>query len=258
MSSKFQQFKDLHKSADLFVLPNAWNAASAMLFQEEQFPAVATSSAAVANSLGYEDGEQMPFSEYLFIIRRILSSVQVPVSVDIEMGYGNSNEAIYNNIMQLIDLGVVGINIEDSIIHGGKRTLKETAFFAKTIEFLRNKLSSGGHDLFINIRCDTFILNVLDKLEETLRRLKIYNTTGADGIFLPCIAAEEDITTVVHNTTLPLNVMAIPGLPGLDILQQLGVQRVSMGNFLYNKTYTLTGRLIQNIIPDRNLSSILS
>ncbi|MBN9386367.1 MAG: isocitrate lyase/phosphoenolpyruvate mutase family protein [Chitinophagaceae bacterium] len=258
MSSKFQQFKDLHKSADLFVLPNAWNVASALLFQANGFPAIATSSAAVAGSLGYEDGEQMPFSEYLFIIRRIVSSVQAPVSVDIEMGYGNSTEAIYGNIMQLIDLGVVGINIEDSIIQGGERTLKEAALFARTIEFLRNKLASDGYDLFINIRCDTFILNVADKLDETLRRLKIYDTTGADGIFLPCIAAEEDITAVVHNTTLPLNVMAIPGLPGFDTLQQLGVRRVSMGNFLYDKTYAVADKLVHEVISNRNFLSILS
>jgi len=258
MSSKFQPFKDLHKSADLFVLANAWDAASALLFQSNGFPAIATSSAAVAGSLGYEDGENMPFSEYLFVVRRILSSVQVPVSVDLEMGYGNSNEAIYGNIMQLIDLGVAGINIEDSIIHGGERTLQEATLFAKRIEFIRNKLSSGGDDLFINIRCDTFILNVADKLAETLRRLKAYNTTGADGIFLPCIAAEEDIATVVRNTPLPLNVMAIPGLPGFDILRQLGVKRVSMGNFLYSKTYGTTNKLIQQISADANFSSILS
>jgi 2-methylisocitrate lyase-like PEP mutase family enzyme len=258
MSSKFQQFKDLHKSGNLFVLPNAWNAASALLFQEQQFPAIATSSAAVAGSLGYEDGEQMPFSEYLFIVRRILSVVRVPVTVDIEMGYGNSNEAIYDNIMQLIDLGVVGINIEDSIIQGSGRTLKDAVRFAKTIEFIRNKLSSGSHDLFINIRCDTFILNVTDKLAETLRRLKIYETTGAEGIFLPCIADEKDIMTVVQNTSLPLNVMAIPGLPGLDRLQQLGVRRASMGNFLYNKTYGAADELGRQIVTDRNFSSILS
>lgn len=258
MSSKFQQFKDLHKSSNLFVLPNAWNAASALLFQEQQFPAIATSSAAVAGSLGYEDGEQMPFSDYLFIIRRILSSVKVPVSVDIEMGYGNSNEAIYGNIIQLIDLGVAGINIEDSIIHGSDRTLKDAGHFARTIEFIRNKLSSGGHDLFINIRCDTFILNVADKLEESLRRLKVYETTGADGIFLPCIAEEKDIMTVIQNTSLPLNVMAIPGLPGLDRLQQLGVRRASMGNFLYSKTYGAAGKLARQIITDRNFLSILS
>lgn len=258
MSSKFQQFRDLHKSGSIFVLPNAWDAASARILQGKKIPAIATSSAAVAGSLGYEDGEDMPFSDYLFVLRRILASVDIPVSVDIEMGYGASNEAIYSNILQLIGLGVVGINIEDSIIHGGQRTLKDADLFAKTIEFISNRLAAAGNELFINIRCDTFILDVPGKLEETLRRLKTYSNIGADGIFLPCISSEEDITTVVRNTSLPLNVMAIPGLPSFDKLQQWGVRRVTMGNFLYSKTYDTTGRLVQQIATEKNVSSIIS
>ena len=258
MSSKFQQFKDLHKSDHLFVLPNVWDAKSARVFHEKEFPAIATSSSAVANALGYEDGEGMPFSDYLFVIRRILATVDLPLSVDLEMGYGSSDEAIYGNIRELIGLGVVGINIEDSIIHDSTRTLKDVRSFAKTIEFIRKKLSSDGLDLFINIRCDTFILNVADKLNETLRRLKIYNTTGADGIFLPCISAEEDIVAVVRNTPLLLNVMAIPGLPDFHQLNTSGVKRVSMGPFLFNKIYNNAGLLSQKVITDGNISSILS
>src|ERR1700754_4423609 len=116
MSSKIEKFRELHSSADLFVLPNVWNAKSALLFQEQQFPAVATSSAAVADSLGYADGEGMPFDDYVFVIGRIAAAVQIPVSVDLEMGYGTSDEEIYNNILRLIDLGIAGINIEDSVI----------------------------------------------------------------------------------------------------------------------------------------------
>jgi len=140
MSSKFSTFKDLHQSTGLFVLPNVWNAKSALLFQEKKFPAIATSSAAVANSLGYEDGEGMPFSDYLFIINRILSSVQIPLTVDMEMGYGRTNEEIFVNILKLIDLGVAGINIEDSTVNNSERVLKEAGIFAKTIEYIKNKL----------------------------------------------------------------------------------------------------------------------
>ena len=92
MSTKFQKFKALHHAEELFVLPNAWDARSAIIFQEKQFPAIGTSSAAVANSLGYEDGENMPFADYLFVIKRILASVQIPLTVDMEMGYGETNE----------------------------------------------------------------------------------------------------------------------------------------------------------------------
>ena len=258
MSSKFKKFTDLHQSAGLFVLPNAWNAKSALLFQEKNFPAIATSSAAVANSLGYEDGEEMPFNDYLFVIKRILSSVQIPLSVDMEMGYGTSDEEIYTNILKLIDLRIVGINIEDSTVNKPGRVLKEAKIFAKTIETIKNKLVSKNLNLFINIRCDTFILNVKNKKQETNNRLKIYEATGADGIFLPCICTEEDIAEMVSNTKLPLNVMCIPGLPGFEILNKLGVKRVSMGPFLFNKIYNDVGRLSQAIMANKSFSPILS
>src|SRR4051812_47462665 len=106
MLSNYQKFKQLHYGQSLFVLPNAWNAKSASIFQDRQFPAIATSSAAVANSLGYEDGEHMPFADYLFVVNRILSVIHVPLTVDIEMGYGTTTGEIYANIQKLIELGV--------------------------------------------------------------------------------------------------------------------------------------------------------
>lgn len=258
MSSKFKEFHDLHHSSNLFLLPNAWNAKSAMVFQEKKFPAIATSSAAVANSLGYGDGEEMPFDDYLFVINRILSTVQIPLSVDIETGYGKSDEEIYTNVLKLIKLGVVGINIEDSIIQKTGRELKEAKTFAKTIENIKKRLVSENLDLFINIRCDTFILNVKDKQQETKSRLKVYETTGADGIFLPFISKEDDIAETVNNTKLPINVMCIPGLPGFDRLNTLGVKRVSMGPFLFNKVYDTVGQLSETIISSKDFSPILS
>jgi 2-methylisocitrate lyase-like PEP mutase family enzyme len=258
MSSRYQTFKKLHTAKDFFVLPNAWDAKSAILFQEKQFPAIATSSSAVASSLGYEDGEQMPFGDYLFVIQRIAASIQVPFSVDLEMGYGATKEEIYFNIRRLIDLGVIGINIEDSVIRSSVRTLNDAAAFAQTIAFIRNQLTTDHLDLFINIRCDTFILNVEKKLEEAITRIQLYEAAGADGIFLPCISGEEDIAAIIAHTRLPLNVMAIPGLPGFDVLNRLGVQRVSMGPFLFGKTYDHADQLIQKIRTDQHFSSIVA
>ena len=258
MSSKFQKFKALHHADELFVLPNAWDARSAIIFQEKQFSAIGTSSAAVANSLGYEDGENMPFADYLFVIKRILSSIQIPLTVDMEMGYGETNEQIVSNLMKLIDLGVIGINIEDSVINGTKRSLRDAEKFARTIEYIKNKLQSQKADLFVNIRCDTYILNVEDKQKETLSRLKLYESTGADGIFLPCISNEVDIAEVVSNTKLPLNVMVIPGLPDLGRLNELGVKRVSMGPFMFQKVYNGIGNLSKAVAENKNFSPILS
>jgi len=250
MSPNYQTFKHLHHTDELLVLPNAWDAHSAVRFQENGFPAVATSSAAVSQSLGYTDGENMPFEEYLFVIRRILASIRIPFSVDLEMGYGSSAGEIAENIRKLIDLGVVGINIEDSTITGSRRTLKDASSFAQTLEQIRNMLWSK--ELFINIRCDTYILDVENKQEETRRRLQLYETAGADGIFLPCIAREQDIRDALSNTQLPLNVMFIPGLPDPDTLSSLGVRRLSMGPYFFSKTYeqidTLTKHLFTNKI----------
>ena len=248
MSSSFKQ---LHRS--LFILPNAWNPKSAVHFQQENFPAVATSSAAVANSLGYEDGEAMPFEEYLLIVRRILATVQIPVTVDIEMGYGKTNEAILANLQQLADLGVAGINIEDSIIQSGNRKLHNANAFAETIAFLKNKVN-----LFINVRSDTYLLNVANKQAETLTRIQLYESAGADGIFLPCISAEADIADAVNSTPLPINVMCIPGLPNFETLGTLGVKRVSMGPFLFNKLYDSIAPLTQAITTNHNFSSLFA
>jgi len=257
MSSVFSTFKALHQSPGLFVLPNAWDAKSAVLLQAQNFKAIATSSAAVAGSLGYDDGQQMPFYDYLFVIRRILSMVQVPVSIDIEMGYGNTDEEIADNILRLADLGVAGINLEDSTIGANGRVLKDAEVFAGTLENIKTKLATKKRELFINVRCDTYILTVANKQEETKRRLKIYEAAGADGIFLPCIASEDDIAETTNNTSLPLNVMCIPGLPGFDILQRLGVKRVSMGPFMFNKVYDTIPHLSNKIRTDNGFASLV-
>jgi 2-methylisocitrate lyase-like PEP mutase family enzyme len=243
MSATFSAFRNLHHTAALFVLPNVGDAKSARLFQENGFPAVATSSAAVAESLGYPDGEGMPFYDYLFVITRILAAVEIPLSVDLEMGYGKTDEQIYQNIKKLIDLGVAGINIEDSSIDGSGRILKDADVFAQTVAHIRTRLSEEKLELFINIRCDTFILDVDGKRRETNRRIKLYEAAGADGIFLPCINDKDDIAEVINHTKLPLNVMCVPGLPGFETLSQLGVKRASMGPFLFGKVYQDIGKL---------------
>lgn len=258
MSTPYQKFKSLHASNELFLLPNAWDALSAIMFEENNFPAVATSSATVANSLGYEDGENMSFDDYTFVIRRILASTNVPLTVDIETGYGTTNLEIAENVLHLADLGVAGINIEDSVIQKSGRALKDAAAFTKTISFIKNKLQARGIDLFINIRCDTYILNVDNKQQETINRLKLYNGSGADGIFLPFISNEQDIASAVENTTLPLNVMCVPNLPDFDTLNKLGVKRVSMGPFLFHKVYGEINQLSKAILATKDFSPILA
>jgi 2-methylisocitrate lyase-like PEP mutase family enzyme len=237
MPTKLECFRNLHQSSELLLLPNAWNAKSAKVIEEQQFPTVATSSAAVAESLGYADGEGMPFSDYLFVIRRILSAIDIPLSVDMEMGYGYTPEEIFLNFMLLAELGVVGVNLEDSVMVKGQRTMGEADVFAERLYFLKKALHAESLDLFLNVRCDTYLLDVPQKEAETHRRIKIYEHAGADGLFLPCISKEEDIASAVEATSLPINVMSLPALPSLDALRKIGVRRVSMGPFLFTKIY---------------------
>lgn len=241
-------FKALHHSDRILILPNAWDARSAAAFQQNNYKAVATSSMAVAESLGYEDGEQMSFEEYLFVIRRIMAVANVPVTVDMEMGYGD----VLGNIQRIVDLGVAGINIEDSLIASGARVLGNAVQFAEVVAQIKAKFPA----LFVNVRCDTYLLNT--QLEETAARLAAYEAAGADGIFLPCIVKPADITAAVSYTSLPLNVMIVPGLPDLATLWQLGVKRVSMGPAMFGKAYEVITTLTQQLLKDGHFSSISS
>ena len=174
-----------------------------------------------------------------------------------EMGYGKQDEQISSNIQTLANLGVVGINIEDSSISITGRTLKDAKIFSNTISNIKNSLKTKGIDLFLNVRCDTYLLNVEDKQRETLGRVKLYESSGADGIFLPGICNETDILEVVNNIKLPLNVMCVPGLPDFNRLKKLGVKRISMGPFMFNKLYTNITTLAKAINEEKSFAIIL-
>lgn len=257
MATQFQKFKALHTANELFILPNAWDAASAAILQNCNYPAVGTSSAAVATALGYQDGEEMPFEEYMIIIQRIAASVNIPVTVDMEMGYGKSQEAVYRNLDKLVNTGVAGINIEDSVITNGRRSLKDAKEFSSLLAFIKKKLEENKQSLFINVRCDTYLLNVKDKVSETTHRLKLYESAGADGAFLPFISEEDHISKAFADTRLPLNVMAVPNLPDIERLHQLGVKRVSMGPFLQKKTYSKAEELAKKVLNQKNITPLL-
>ena len=255
--SSFKIFSDLHHANELFVLPNAWNAKSALLLEQSGFRALGTSSAAVAESLGYSDGEQMPFQDYLFVVKRIMSTVKLPFTVDLEMGYGKTSEEIYANVARLAQLGVVGINLEDSRIDNSVRTLQELEVFANKLEDLKNRIVRQHIEMFINVRCDAYLLGLKDKQEETTRRAKAYESSGADGLFLPCVARAEDIKSAVASTRLPVNVMCFPGLPDFDSLSALGVKRLSLGGFLFDSVYKGIRNISDTILERRTTTPLI-
>lgn len=225
--NSFENFSNLHNQKSPLVLGNVWDAHSALVFQKFNYKAIGTSSAAVANSLGYEDGEKISFSELLVFVKRILNCVNIPVSVDIEGGYGESMSEITTNIEKLYDLGIAGINIEYSLVINDRQILSIDEFSRK-LDAIKNHLLKNNIKVFINARTDTFLLNIPSRLEETLKRIKAYEQAGANGIFVPCIVEKEEIKEIVQSTKLPVNVMCMPALPSFNELSELGVRRISM------------------------------
>ena len=238
------------------VISNVWDAASAMIAQNSGFSAIGTSSAAIAKNLGKEDGENISFENLLSIVDIIGKSTTLPLTVDIEAGYGHTPEAIAGNIIKLTNLGVVGINIEDSIVVKGERQLCDKVVFAKKLAKIRTQLRDAKIEVFINVRSDTYLLNVTHPLEESINRINKYQESGADGIFLPCIETSSDIQSVVASTTLPINVMCVPDLPTFSELKSLGVKRISMGNFVHEVMLASLSSKFRTIQQDQCFNSL--
>jgi len=232
--TNFQKFIQLHKKETSLLLGNVWDAKSALLFEKYGYEAIGTSSAAIANSLGYEDGEEMSFEKLLTIVKDITSKVTIPLTVDMEAGYSRDVNEIINNIATLSKNGVVGINIEDSLTINKKGIIQDANDFAKIIKKIKLHLLMSNIDIFLNVRTDSYILGDDNPKNETIKRIKLYENAGADGIFVPCITNTKDIQEIVESNTVPINIMAMPELESFDTLQKAGVKRISMGPFVYS------------------------
>ena len=245
-------FTASHHQKSPLLLCNVWDVTSAQAAEQLNFQAIGTSSGAIASMLGYRDGEEMSFQELKYIVERITKSVDVPLTVDLEAGYSRSPTKIVEHIQQLADLGVVGINLEDSLVENGERKLLDAITFSKTLEKVCSIFTQRNSKMFINLRTDTFLLGVSEPVQETIVRAKKYHAAGAHGLFVPCIERQEDIESVINQIDLPLNVMCMPKLPNFAILKELGVQRISMGNFVFNKMRATLEKELKNILQDNS------
>jgi 2-methylisocitrate lyase-like PEP mutase family enzyme len=254
--NSLETFKQLHQNAEPLLLGNIWDINSAKIFEAGGYKAIGVSSQALSNSLGFEDGENLPFDSLLQLAKSVVKAVHIPFSVDMEAGYSRTIAGIIENINKLHDAGVVGINLEDTI-PGATRQFRPVAEFQKILSAIADHISRNNLQVFLNVRTDGFLLGRPDALAETLARINVYESSGADGIFVPCITNGDDIREVVNATKLPVNVMCMPGLPGFDELASLGVKRISMGPFLFNKVNAVFGQLAAAVITDGNFSSIL-
>ncbi len=227
-----EQFHRLHAGDKPLVLVNAWDAASARLFEQAGSPAIATTSAGLAWSLGYSDGERIDKRELIQACERICRVVTVPVSVDIERGFGRTAAEVCETVRALIELGVVGVNIEDGVA-SGTTELVQPVMLAEKISAIRAVAEKTGVPLFINARTDTYFVPADDpaaRYGEAVRRALIYREAGADGIFVPGLESLEEMERMARAVALPLNIYAgYAGLPPVAALERAGVRRISLG-----------------------------
>jgi 2-methylisocitrate lyase-like PEP mutase family enzyme len=224
-----EQFRQLHAQGVL-VLPNAWDVASARLVERAGAAAVATTSGAVAWSLGLPDGDRLPLDLLAGAVARIAAAVAVPVTADVESGAPDVAATVH----AVTAAGAVGINIEDG---GGS-----AAAHADRIAAARD---AGGPQLFVNARTDLFLLGVgdpADRLPETISRAAAYQAAGADGIFVPGVLDRDVLRTLATEIALPVNVLAGAGAPSVGELAELGVRRVSIGTGLAEAAYGVVER----------------
>ncbi len=249
------EFKDLHNQEKPLLIGNVWDVPSAKTAEKLNFQAIGTSSSAIASILGYNDGEEMEFLELEYFVKRIALNSKLPLSVDLESGYSREPKEIFNHIKRLAKLGVVGINIEDSVVNE-KRELLDANSFAITLKEIKGLLEKENINIFLNVRTDTFILLKENRIEETKKRIELYEKAGANGIFLPCIESKPDIQEIINHTSLPINVMCMSNLPNFEVLKNLGVKRISMGNFIFDKMYNQFEETSQNVLKQQSFNSI--
>ena len=225
-----------HDPAKLLLLPNAWDVASALVFEAAGFPAVATTSAGLAWAWGYRDGEGIPLSLLLATVARMTAVLKVPLSVDFESGYGRTPEEIAAAVRAVIEAGAVGINLEDRDF-SDKAPLRDLAAQTEILRAARQATEGTGVPLFVNARTDIYLGQIGEPgswRARTLERLRAFVDAGADGVFVPALTDPEDIAAITAGLSgsprTPLNVLALVGMPPAPHLRELGVARLSLGS----------------------------
>jgi 2-methylisocitrate lyase-like PEP mutase family enzyme len=228
-------FHSLHVPGSPLVLINAWDAAGARIAEAAGSRAVATTSAGVAWSLGAPDGDALDRDAAIQAVRRIAAAVSVPVTADIESGFGATPQEVAATIRAVSAAGAVGVNIED----GRREPAEQVARLAAA--------RAAGSELFLNARIDTYLRGAGD-LDETVARAEAYLAAGADGIFVPGVVDPETVAALVTKIPAPVNVLAGPGAPPIAELARLGVARISLGSSVAQAAYALMGRAVREAL----------
>jgi 2-methylisocitrate lyase-like PEP mutase family enzyme len=264
LKAKADAFRSMHHAPPLLVLPNAWDAVTARLFVQAGARAIATTSAGVAATLGYADGQNVPSELMMQAIARIANAVSVPVTADIESGYADSPKQLRESMRAVINAGAIGVNLED----GTGDSSQPLFALEEQIERLRAAREAADHinvPVIINARTDVYLEKVGEpatRFAETVRRLNAYREAGADCLFVPGVTDMPTLTQLVQSVAGPLNVLAGPGMPPVTDLQRIGIARLSVGSGIMRATLAVArdavNELLQkgtyNTFLDRNIS----
>jgi 2-methylisocitrate lyase-like PEP mutase family enzyme len=254
------RFQQMHVAPEVLVLPNAWDVGSAVVFERAGFDAIATTSAGIAYSLGNADGENIALDDLLEVEERIARRIAVPLSVDIERGYGGTVAAVCETVREVIRCGAVGFNIEDGVPgrHPTLVDIEEQCAMLRAIAGLKGEI---GIDFVLNARTDGMWLGVMEeegRLEDAVERGNRYLAAGADCVFVPGVLDVDAICRLVSGLEGPLNVIATPACPSVAELSALGVARLSLGSGPVRAAYTATMRMADELRTAGTLASALS
>ncbi len=257
---KALEFRNMHRSGDIFVLPNAWDVPSARIFEQAGFAAIGTTSAGIAISLGYPGGQKITRDEMLQVVARIARSVSVPVTADIEAGYGDTTISIADTARGVISAGGIGLNIEDSTKEAEKR-LYDIGTQAKKITVIRKVAELLDVPLVINARTDALLVPKGDKatrLKEAIARGNAYREAGADCVFPVGAIDAQTISEIVRNVGCPVNILATNDVPPVTELKRLGVRRVSVGSGPARATLGLVKRIATELRESGTYETLLN
>jgi 2-methylisocitrate lyase-like PEP mutase family enzyme len=257
--AKAEAFRAMHDRSRILVLPNAWDAMSARVIEEAGARAIATTSAGVAFSVGYPDGEAIPRDEMIAAIARIARVVTIPVSADIESGFARDTGELAETVRRVIDAGAVGINLEDQV-HDGTHSLYDLDVAVDRIRAAREAADSTGVPLVINARTDVYLLGIGEpdtRFDHATRRANAYRKAGADCLFIPAVSGRADIERIVPALDGPLNLITVPGLPTIPELERLGVARVSVGTRLTLGAMSVLKKTVAELLTVGTYESML-
>ncbi len=258
LREKAERLRALHQRGRPLLLANAWDAATAHVAERAGSEAIATTSAGIAFARGYPDGEKIPRERMLEGIAAICAAVSVPVTADVEAGYGPTPEDVRRTVRGVLEAGAVGINLEDGNARPGG-ALADLAIQIEKIRAARDEADRAGVPIVVNARTDVFLDRIGPedgRLDLAVRRGEAYRDAGADCVFVPGVTDPATIEEIVRRLGCPVNVLAGADSPPVGELARLGVARVSLGSGPMRAALSLVERLTRELLTRGTYSSL--